>query len=81
MRQFTVGTGGANLTELPFIAANSEVRNNDTYGVFKLTLHATAYDWQFVPEAGKTFSDQDTGICNEDIPNTLPPTAPSNLQA
>ena len=27
---------------------------NNTFGVLKLTLHPTSYDWQFVPEAGKT---------------------------
>ena len=37
--EFVVGTGGANLTEIETIASNSEVRNNDTYGVLKLTLH------------------------------------------
>jgi len=30
---------------------NSEERNDDTYGVLKLTLHAKSYDWEFVPEA------------------------------
>ena len=81
MRQFTVGTGGANLTTLPLLAANSEVRNADTYGILKLALHPTSYDWQFVPEAGRTFSDAGTGFCYGDIQDTLPPTAPSNLQA
>jgi len=82
MRQFTVGTGGANLTFLETIAANSEIRNANTYGVLKLTLHPTAYDWQFVPEAGKTFTDSGTGYCYDaDIQDTTPPTAPSNLTA
>jgi calcineurin-like phosphoesterase family protein len=44
IRQFTVGTGGEQHTFLPTIAANSEVRNAATYGVLKLTLHATGYD-------------------------------------
>jgi acid phosphatase type 7 len=35
--------------------ANSEVRKADTFGVLKLTLRPGAYDWQFIPEAGKTF--------------------------
>jgi len=29
--------------------------------VLKLTLHASSYDWQFVPVAGKTFTDAGTG--------------------
>ena len=43
---------------------NSEVRDNATYGVLKLTLHASSYDWQFIPEAGKTFTDTGTGTCH-----------------
>jgi acid phosphatase type 7 len=81
MRQFTVGTGGANHTPLETIAANSEVRNADTYGILKLTLHATSYDWEFVPEPGKTFTDSGTGYCTGDIQDTIPPTPPSNLTA
>src|SRR5215213_8183604 len=82
IRQFTVGTGGANLTTLPLLAANSEVRNADTYGILKLTLHSTSYDWQFVPEAGKTFSDTGTGFCyGSDLQDATAPTAPSNLSA
>lgn len=64
IREFVVGTGGSNLTEIEFITPNSEVRNNDTYGVLKLTLHPTSYDWEFVPEAGKTFTDQGTDECH-----------------
>ena len=43
---------------------NSQVRNNDTFGVLKLTLHPTSYDWQFVPEAGKTFTDSGSTACH-----------------
>ena len=55
--QFTVGTGGSDHTTITTIAANSLVRNASTFGVLKLTLHANSYDWVFVPEAGKTFTD------------------------
>jgi calcineurin-like phosphoesterase family protein len=75
IREFVVGTGGANLTEIETIAANSEVRNNDTYGVLKLTLHPAGYDWQFVPEAGKTFIDSGTGKCHGEQPAGAPPFA------
>jgi hypothetical protein len=30
----------------------------------KLTLHAKSYDWQFVPEEGKTFADTGSGKCH-----------------
>ena len=64
IRQFVVGTGGAPLTSMPVIAANSEVRNNSTWGVLKLTLLADAYDWEFVPVPGSSFSDRGTTSCH-----------------
>ena len=64
IRQFTVGTGGASHYTFGTIQPNSEVRNGSTYGVLKLTLHATSYDWQFVPVAGATFTDSGTGSCH-----------------
>jgi hypothetical protein len=70
IRQFTVGTGGANHTSTTQPAANSQVRNTNTYGVLKLTLHPTSYDWQFVPEAGKTFTDSGTRNCHKPPPTT-----------
>lgn len=46
------------------IEVNSEVRNADTYGVLKMTLKDGGYDWNFIPEAGKTFtySGSSTGV-------------------
>jgi acid phosphatase type 7 len=64
IREFVVGTGGRSLRAFGTIRANSEVQNSDTYGVLKLTLHSSSYDWQFVPEAGKTFSDSGSGSCH-----------------
>jgi hypothetical protein len=43
---------------------NSEVRNDNTFGVLKVTLHAASYDWQFIPEPGKTFTDSGTQACH-----------------
>ena len=64
IRQFTVGTGGASHYTFGTIQPNSQVRDGNTYGVLKLTLHATSYDWQFVPVAGATFTDSGTGSCH-----------------
>jgi hypothetical protein len=63
IREFVVGTGGK--SHRPFIipVPQSEVRNADAYGVLKLTLHATSYDWEFIPEAGKSFADSGSGVC------------------
>src|SRR5688572_15383634 len=63
IREFIVGTGGAGLYPFPSIQPNSEIRNNTAFGVLKLTLHATSYDWQFVPVAGQTFTDSGIGNC------------------
>lgn len=63
IRAFIVGTGGANHTTLATIAKNSEVRNDTTFGVLKLTLHPTSYDWKFIPEPGKSFSDSGSEAC------------------
>ena len=65
IRQFVVGTGGAFFTGgLDSLAPHSEVAQNDTFGVLKLTLHPASYDWQFVPEAGRTFSDAGSAPCH-----------------
>ena len=65
IREFVVGTGGKN-SHRWFVRPqpNSEVRNADTFGVLKLTLHATGYEWEFVPEAGKSFTDRGRGTCH-----------------
>jgi calcineurin-like phosphoesterase family protein len=64
IRELVAGTGGISHYSFGTIQPNSQVRNADTYGVLKLTLHASSYDWQFVPEAGKTFSDSGTTACH-----------------
>jgi hypothetical protein len=64
IREFVVGTGGKNLRPIGPPVANSEVQNNDTFGVLKLTLHSTSYDWEFIPEAGMTFSDSGSASCH-----------------
>jgi hypothetical protein len=64
IREFVAGTGGKNHRPFGAPHANSEVRNADAFGVLKLTLRAKGYDWQFVPEAGKTFTDSGSGVCH-----------------
>ena len=80
IRQFTVGTGGAarqRTSARPF--TTSEVRSPaPTYGVLKLTLHATTYDWKFLPIAGGTFTDSGTGSVHAAPPVTnSAPVAPT----
>jgi hypothetical protein len=64
IREFVVGTGGAEHYGINTVQPYSEVRNTGTFGVLKLTLHPTSYDWQFVPEAGKTFTDSGSTSCH-----------------
>lgn len=63
VRQFVVGTGGASRYPVVKAEEGSEVRNSQTHGVLKLTLHADRYDWRFLPVAGKTFTDAGTSPC------------------
>src|SRR5215208_200255 len=77
IRQFVVGTGGAFFTGgLASLAPHSEVAQNDTFGVLKLTLHPSSYDWQFVPEAGRTFSDAGSEPCHGPIAAPAPAPVP-----
>ena len=64
IREFVVGTGGKNHRPFADPHPNSEVRNSDAFGVLKLTLRADGYDWQFIPEAGKSFTDSGSGTCH-----------------
>ncbi len=63
--EIIAGTGGDSL--FPFSAAkapNSVAGNDSTFGVLKLTLHPTSFDWQFIPIAGQTFTDSGTQACH-----------------
>ncbi len=64
IREFVVGTGGASHYTFATPIANSEVRDNTSFGVLKLTLHPTSYDWKFVPVAGASFTDSGSGTCH-----------------
>jgi hypothetical protein len=64
IRQFVVGTGGRSLYEIPDPIANTEVYNDEAYGVLKLTLHPKKYEWEFVPVKGETFSDFGGARCH-----------------
>ncbi len=64
IREFVVGTGGRSHYTPGAAIANSQVRNGDTFGVLKLTLKPASYQWQFVPEAGGSFTDSGSGSCH-----------------
>jgi acid phosphatase type 7 len=64
LREFVVGTGGKSHYGIAAPIANSETHNDDTFGVLKLTLHPNSYDWTFIPEAGKSFTDAGSTTCH-----------------
>jgi acid phosphatase type 7 len=64
IRTFIVGTGGRFHYNMGIVRANSEVRNNATFGILKLSLHDTSYEWQFLRVAGATFSDSGIDNCH-----------------
>jgi hypothetical protein len=66
IRQFVVGTGGRShylFSEGP-ANPNSQVGNDDTFGVLMLTLEPTAYAWTFLPVEGGTFTDSGSEACH-----------------
>jgi len=64
LREIVAGTGGMSLYSFTTPLSASQVRNSSTFGVLKLTLHASSYDWQFVPIAGSTFTDSGSSNCH-----------------
>jgi hypothetical protein len=64
IRQIVVGTGGRSFHPFSTIQPGSEARENATFGVLKMALHPSSYDWQFVHEAGATYTDSGSTACN-----------------
>ena len=63
--EIVVGTGGESNGGFDTILANSVVRNDQTYGVLKLTLQTNSYTFQFVPIAGSSFTDSGSATCHK----------------
>jgi len=64
IREIVVGTGGKSHRVFAAPLPNSEIRDNTAFGVLKLTLKSDSYEWKFIPEAGKTFTDFGIGQCH-----------------
>ena len=65
IRQFVVGTGGGKGTyPIRDPIPHSEVHDDETYGVLKLTLRAESYEWRFVPAEGGAFTDAGSARCH-----------------
>ena len=63
VREFVVGTGGAELRAVVTAQPNSQIRESHTWGVLKLTLRSTTYNWDFIPIDGQSFHDFGTNAC------------------
>lgn len=66
IRQFVVGSGGFTHHEFYHDLPASRARNNDTFGVLKLTLAPGAYAWEFLPIRRKAFADRGSGMVMRD---------------
>ena len=62
---FNVGTGGRGHAGFNTPVANSVVRDATSWGVLKLTLHESSYDFEFLPAAGGKFTDAGSGVCHD----------------
>jgi hypothetical protein len=63
IREFVVGTGGADLRGFDDPRPNSELRSVLDHGVLALTLHPGSYEWQF-HAADTDFTDRGTTNCH-----------------
>ena len=64
IREFVVGTGGRSLYPIGEPIANSEVDNDETYGILTLAPHPDDYEWRFLPVEGETFTDSGSAGCH-----------------
>jgi hypothetical protein len=67
IREFIVSTGGQSHGTPPATPEDpntSQITNYTTYGILRLTLHPSGFDWDYVPAAGGTFTDSGTGTCH-----------------
>ncbi|MGB8339182.1 MAG: metallophosphoesterase [Burkholderiales bacterium] len=65
IREFMVGTGGANLSRImenPRL--NSEARDNSSHGILRLELAQGKYRWDFLPVSGGNYRDSGIGSCH-----------------
>jgi acid phosphatase type 7 len=63
IRSFIVGTGGRNLYRFLNPLSFSESKQNQEFGVLKLTLNDNSYDWEFVSIKDQGFTDSGSDTC------------------
>ena len=78
MIEIVAGTGGIGGVTFATTDANLVVGNDQTFGILKLTLRAHDFDWQFIPVAGKTFTDSGSASCHGRPTPPFPTSPPSD---
>jgi hypothetical protein len=63
VQEIVAGTGGKNHYPFSVPPLGSEIRDSTAYGILKLTLHPSSYDWQFLPAPGYSFTDAGSMPC------------------
>jgi hypothetical protein len=63
VRQFVVGTGGTNNWYPIATGSNQDVQIENTFGVLKLTLRTSSYDWAFVRTSDGAILDAGSESC------------------
>jgi len=64
VREFISGTGGEDLFPFSSTLPNSEVRQNTDFGILKLTLHASSYEWRYLSTGTPTIQDAGLAACH-----------------
>ena len=64
VRQFVVGAGGKSHTGTRAPQPHSEVRDDLTYGVLKLTLRPAGYRWEYLTDRPGVFDDSGANACH-----------------
>jgi hypothetical protein len=64
IREFIVGTGGAEFTEFNRIHPTSERQIAGVNGVLEMNLHPDGYDWQFVTAPNGRTADSGSASCH-----------------
>ena len=82
LRQFVLGTGGTQHYPLGAPKPNTEVQHTGAFGVMRFTLHANSYDWRFLSQAGRSFTDSGSTQCSPlMVDNRAPDTTISSAPA
>jgi hypothetical protein len=63
LAQLVIGTGGSFYTGFGTVVPNSAVHKSNIFGVLKLTLHASSYDWSFVADPSTPYADSGSRTC------------------